>query len=109
MSEYNTIGVIPANPGQIVIRIWVNRYKPLDINAETTVERWPVIAWRIMDGWAEPICTSPPEFETDAEFFLQPDGRLAGLGDHGVYDGIEEAKQACILAAMRRAAMRAKA
>lgn len=97
-----TIGVIPASPGHDVIRVWVD-----EDTFATFSERWPVIAWRIMDGWAEPICTEPRS-SNQREFFVQPDGRLANIDGEGFCEDIEEALEHCVASAKEAAAMRAK-
>lgn len=94
------LAIIPANPGQTIVRIWV------DFDLETFVEHWPVIAWRIMDGWAEPVCTHPKSLEEQAEFFIQPDGRLADLDGEEVFDDVAAARASMVAAYKREAAER---
>lgn len=79
------VAVIPAQPGQTIVRVWV------DADMVPVVEHWPVIAWLVMDGWAEPVCTHPKSFDDEAEFFIQPDGRLAELDGEEVFPDVETA------------------
>lgn len=102
MSVTDTIGVIPALPGQTVIRIWVD-----EDTFEVFSERWPVIAWRVYAGWAEPICTEL-RCSNEREFFVQPDGRLANLDGEGFYAEIGEAMADCIAEVRRLVSARAK-
>lgn len=94
---HEVIGVIPATPGQTVIRIWVDTddYVPV-------IERWPVIAWRVYDEWAEPICTSAKTIVTEEEFFVQPDGKLAEVGGDHVCDTLDDATLLAVMRAQRR-------
>lgn len=90
------LGIIPASPGQTIVRIWVDTDDMTPI-----VEHWPVIAWRVMDGWAEPVCTHAKSFDDQTELFVQPDGKLADLDGDEVFETLEKAVSALMLEARK--------
>lgn len=88
--------VIAAAPGAHCLVIWDAREGAEATTIETLRLEYPIIlAWRILDDGPQPITADGGIATGELAFFPDHDGRWR-LPDWGIYDNLDEAKQAAV-------------